>query len=666
MALGGTTVGKWCWVELIGFDNQSADYGVGHYLDNAGLVPDLVSLLVFNPDFVHAHEGMAEDRVLPFDCGSYGGHPHGADRARQDWTKHQVRGLVRELRQRGVAVFFSIFDQFASDEWLGRHPELWHLNRQGQRMRSVCPLKRLSDGTLYEDFFARKLGEVLADYGFDGFHQADGYSHPRLPVYEGDYSDDIVEQFVTATGVALPDGLANRSGDDAEVIGRRAEWIWRHARREWIAFYARRMAEFTGKAVAAAHALRKRVVPNNALTRDPFEGLYRYGVDYQRMARAGVDGYVIETVAPGVSIGGESGMEANPHYDFLAMMLMMKSYLPKVDLHCLNNAHDVNEQWDVLRHGPALLEREIYCNANLYQWQADGSLRRCSAGPMVCLADGIQRHEWRWLREWWARGFGPIPRRVLGATLVWSDRTLGPQLDEFIATRRWTIHKLLYELMAAKAPVYCTADVGHLAGVSGPLLVCCPQLFPEEELAAILAYRNGPVIVIGGATPGLPEPDFGFADCQGPDPLVCAVYGARPEVEVSLGPEEPDSLPEDLMGLPEPPSYVQELTFRKVSPGFVAACAQVIAECAGAPQVLRRPDVIQVEALELDDGRLRLIIGNDSHYYVVTDLDVGREIERAEVVTSFPGTPPAPAGSQFGLRVPGKGAVIVDVFLKEP
>jgi hypothetical protein len=129
---------------------------------------------------------------------------------------------------------------------------------------------------------------------------------------------------------------------------------------------------------------------------------------------------------------------------------------------------------------------------------------------------------------------------------------------------------------------------------------------------------------------------------------------------VSQGPEEPDSLPEDLMGLPEPPSYVQELTFRKVSPGFVAACAQVIAECARAPQVRRRPDVIQVEALELDDGRLRLIIGNDSHYYVVTDLDVGREIERVEVVTSFPGTPPTPAGSQFGLRVPGKGAVIVD------
>lgn len=661
MANDGDAVSRWVWVELIGFDNESPDYGVQHYLETAGFTPDVVSFLLFNPDFVHAHDGMAVERALPFDCASYGGHPYGADRQRQDWTSWQLRGLVRELQAHGVAVYFALFDQFASDEWLGQHPELWHRNRHGQQMQSVCPIKHLVDGTLYDDFFAAKLGDVLDDYGFDGFHQADGYCHPRLPVFEGDFSDDVVAQFV-ATGAPLPDDLAVPSGDDPGAIGRRAEWIWRHARREWIAFYARRMAEFTGKVCAAAHARGKRVVPNNALTRDPFEGLYRYGVDYRQMAAAGVDGYILETVAPGVSIGAESGMNADPHYDLLAMVLLMKAYLPEVELHCLNNAHDVNEQWDVLRHGPSLLEREIYCNANLYQWQSDGSLRRCSAGPMVCLADGIKPHEWGWLRQWWNLGFGPMPRRVRGATVVWSESTMAAQMEEFISTRRWTIHKLLFELMAAGAPVYCIADVRDVGAVRGPLLVLSPQLFTAEERAAISAYRGGPVIAVGAGELNPPPADVEFV-AGGTSDLWCRVWGASPTVARKWE-AAAESLPADLMDLPEPPLYFNELAFQPVPPGFVAACADTIAQCARAPRVARREDVIRAQALELGEGHWRHIIGNDSHHYAVTDIDVGDEIERAEVVTDFPGTPPSVAGTRFGIRVPGRGAVIVDVWLQ--
>jgi hypothetical protein len=453
----------WLWVDLIGFDNESPDYGVKAYLDNAELVPDAVSLLIFNPDFVHAHDGMAEDRAFPYDYCSYGGHPSGYLRQRQDWTRFQLRGLVRELQGHGLAVYFSVFDIFLTDEWIGQHPELLHVTKSGQRIHSICPWKRFRDGTYYGDFFARKVGDVLADYGFDGFHQPDGYSHPRLPLYEGDYSDDIIDQFVTATGLALPGDLAARCDDDAEVVGRRAAWIWRHARREWIGFYADLVQMFCRKVAGAVHARGKLVILNNALTRDPFQALYRYGVDYKRLAEAGADGFIVESVAPGVALGAEAGMEANPHHDYLAMLLLMKSYLPDLALRCLNSAHDINEQWDVLRHGPTVLEREIYCNANLFRWQSDGRLERCSAGRMVCLADGLLRYEWQWLKEWWDRAYAAIPRRLLGATLVWSDRTMQPQLEEYITTRRWTTHKLLYELMGRNAPVHATADVADLA-----------------------------------------------------------------------------------------------------------------------------------------------------------------------------------------------------------
>ena len=656
---------RWLWVELIAFDNEAPDYGVKAYLDNAGFTPDAVSLFVFNPDFVHTHEGMSRDQTFPFDYCSYGGHPTGYERERQEWTRFQLRGLVGELQRCGIAVYFAVFDIFVTDEWIGRHRELLHVNRSGQRISSICPWKRFRDGAYYEDFFAEKLGEALEDYGFDGFHQADGYSHPRLPLYEGDFSDDIVEQFGDATGVSLPDGLAEMTGDQPEVVEQRAEWIWRNARREWIGFYARRVRGFCKKVADAAHAHGKQVVLNSALTRDPFEALYRYGVDYRGIAEDGADGFIVETVAPGVSIGAESGVVANPHYDYLAMLLLMKSSVPDLKLRCLNSAHDIREQWDVLRHGPTLLEREIYCNSNLYRWRSDGGLERCSAGPVVTLADGIQRHEWEWLREWWERGFAVTPRRLISATLVWSEKALERQLDEFITTRRWTTHKLLHELMSRGAPVHCAAAVKDLGVVEGALLVLNPQLFPEDEVEAIFGYERGPIVAIGGRIPGLPKPDFEFEDCCTPNQLHCAAYGTTQRPDVAIEPAEaPEALPEDLMSLPEPPTFLQELYFRQVSEGFLMGCVDVLVGCVGALKVLRRADVIRVQALELGDRVLRLLVGNDSHYYVVTSLDVGQEIESARVVSSFPGTPPLFTGCELGIKVPGKGMVVLDVTVK--
>ncbi len=654
---------RWLWIELIGFDKERPDFGVPAYLDSAGFVHDAVSLFVFNPDFVHTHDGVEADRVFPFDYCSYGGHPASYERRRQDWTRHQLLGLVDELRRHGIAVYFAVFDIFVTDEWIGGHPEVLHVTRDGQRISSVCGWKRLADGSFYEDFFARQVGRVLRDYGFDGFHQADGYCHPRLTLWEGDYSEDMVEQFAAATGVALPDGLAAATGDRPEVIRARAAWIWRHARGEWISFYCDRIARFCRKVADAVHAEGKRVVLNNALTRDPFQAMYRYGVDYRRLAAAGVDGFIIEMVAPGVTLGAEGGLEAAPHYDFQAMLLLVKSAVPALPLRCLNGVHDVHEQWDVLRHGPQLLEREIYCQSNLYR-RSGGNLERCSVGPVVCLADGLQPHEWRWLRRWWDLAYSAEPRRVFGATLLWSDRALDAQLEEFITTRRWTTHKLLYELLARGAPVYCAASVADLAAVDGPLLVLNPHLVPGDELAAVLAYDRGPLILIGGRPPSLSEPGAAFEDVHGPGQLFCGVYGAAPPVPSALPADEPEVPPEDVMGIVEPGPYFHELPFRRVSESFLAACAGVIADLCSPVRVLGRAEVVRVQVLELGERLWRLLVGNDSPSYVVTQLDVGREIESVAVLTDFPGTPPAPDGSRFWLKLPPKGMVVLDVALR--
>lgn len=278
--------------------------------------------------------------------------------------------------------------------------------------------------------------------------------------------------------------------------------------------------------------------------------------------------------------------------------------------------------------------------------------------------DGLQSHEWRWLREWWDRAFGVAPQHPISATLVWSDRAFERQLDDFIQTRRPTTHKLLYDLMARGAPVHCAADVKDLHAVHAALLVLNPHLFPQDELQAILSYDRGPVVLIGGRAPGLREPDVEFEDCYAPDPLHCAVYGTTHRYRVTIQPAAPEPRPEDLMSVPEPPTFLQELYFRPVSESFLAGCVEVLAGCVGPVKVLQRADVIGVQALQLADNLLRLLVGNDSYYYVITNLDVGRAIHSIEVATDFPASPPAFMGSQLAVKVPGRGMVVLDVTLE--
>ena len=53
------------WIELIGFDKDLPDFGVGEYLDRIGFIPDSISLHLTCVDYVNRHEGMDKEYVLP-------------------------------------------------------------------------------------------------------------------------------------------------------------------------------------------------------------------------------------------------------------------------------------------------------------------------------------------------------------------------------------------------------------------------------------------------------------------------------------------------------------------------------------------------------------------------------------------------------------------------
>ena len=154
-----TSFRKFLWMELIGFDNRQADYGVGEFLSRMPVRPEVISILIWNTDLIHSHHGLAEDGPIGLKHCAYHARPRNEEHDIQNWTRFQLRGLVKELQHHGVQVYVSFFDQLMSketqrqrglpdtDEWIDHHQEVRYVDFLG-RPTSLCIWKHISDGTL--------------------------------------------------------------------------------------------------------------------------------------------------------------------------------------------------------------------------------------------------------------------------------------------------------------------------------------------------------------------------------------------------------------------------------------------------------------------------------------------------------------------------------------
>ena len=645
------------WIELIGFDNRERDYAVQAFLDNCGFVPEGLSFLLTTPDFVHTHAGLDEEVLFPPDYCSYGGKPYNCERQRQAWTNRQFKGLVKALQGRGIKVYFSNLNLFVShidgdvyrSPWCDSHPELQEFTRDGVAANCLNPLKRLADGRYYEDVFVERLVAVMRDYGFDGYHLADGYSSPRQPIWLADYSADMVAQFAAMMGVDLPFAAETKAC---------ADHIWNDHREQWCEFYARRFERFLAKVCEAVHGLGGQVCHNNAWTRDPFEAYYRYGIDYRRIARAGVDRFMVETVGAGVSIGAESGFRADLRFELNFMLAQIKACLPEMPLLCLNGTGDSTESWDLLNHAPVVSEREIYTLGHMFV-QNESGFQHASSGPFVCLADGITATQWEWLRRNWVVAYGSTPQRVLGATVLWSEAALGNEFADYLSHRLLTRQKIAGELQARGAPLQVVANSRCLAATRGCLLVPRPELLPTAELQAVLGYPHGPVMLIGRQDVDLPPADLVFAEGPGPQQLACRVYhvGAAlptPAFAAVAQSELPSSMP-------DPGSYLHEMFFRPVNGAFLQACADLLVELTPTPRVADEASSLRVLAVETEDGNVRLLVGNEDHIYVLGRIDMRRDIKEVRIASHYPGRPIFPDGRFIRVQVPPRGMIVLDV-----
>ena len=285
---------------MIGFDREEADKGVGRLLERMSFAPNGVAAFLFHPDIVNHHAGMEVERTLPPDNCSYYGSPRNEERCRQDWTNYDLKVLMEGLTAAGVEPYLGIMGVELGnrwhDEWLAEHPEVRLATRDSEWGYNV--LKRLADGTYYEDFFVDKLCEALVDYGFAGLQVADNFCPTASTLQRGDFSADMFGQFVDHAGLDVPAELGDGLSDDSRAMrNRRGDWIWSACREAWVEFNAWRWEQFWRKVCDRLHQIGRKAIVLGMYCTDPFETLYCKGVDLRRLARAGVD-YLMPNIVP--------------------------------------------------------------------------------------------------------------------------------------------------------------------------------------------------------------------------------------------------------------------------------------------------------------------------------------------------------------------------------
>ncbi len=670
------------WIPLIGFDREKPDKGVGELISRMGFIPEAVSVFLFHADIVHLHDGVDHIRHLPPDNCAYYGSPRNEERERQNWTNLDLKCLVEHLNKAGVKPLLGIMGVSTNSarhkEWYSDHRELLTriINPAGVATYSLHVLKRFSDGTYYEDFFADKVCEVLSDYGFSGLHVADNFCPPpQSGISTLDYSVDMTNQFLIDTDISLPEKLMKEIHCDSdEAIIHRRDYIWYNLRQQWIEFYVKRWNGFWKKICNRIHEIGKTVAVNNAWCSEPFEAVYRYGVDYKGLVEAGVDCLIPETLPNGCHMNDRTDHPVWRYHQYMTMSMFMNIYTPKATYKCLLGVKDVTEEWDVLHHAAPLLERDVYTLSSFFRKNDKGELERCMDGFMVCLGDGIHKDEWQWLKERFDIAFKEIPQEVLAPTVLWSDTAMNALLPEYISSRRFTPHKYCYELAKRGAIMVTAARVEDIHSLHGPLFIPNFDLMSPKEQIGVAEYKGGVVICTASAMKGFqPEavgvtPDLYFVDPWAKYKESVFVFGMKDiDKEAIINslniPDNSPEFPCAPMYMQDPITFRGDMVFTKVSEGFLQALAYIVSISSNIQFKAKKASCL---AMRMKDGRYRLhIVNDDLHRYIGAEITAPKAIKRIDVVSKYPVLPPKRIGADtFIGRVTPGGLSIFDVWLE--
>ena len=688
------------WSSLLGFERNDTDKGVSRYFKQIGFVPDAICALVHHSDFFNLYSGMEEERELPPDNCSYYAIPRTAERERQHWTNYDLRALAANLKEQGTDLYVSIFgatmDNAFHREWVTDHPELRRHGRYGEEnSQGIFPLKRLKDGSFYEDFFIDKVVSALKDYGLAGIHLADGFCPPAGGMLHSmEFSTDFTQQFLSYSGIALPSEISATMGCDSRWAEEmRADYIWGNHRKRWVEFNAWRWEGFFRKLCDRVHSIGKRVMTLGMYCTDPFETLYCIGIDLKKIVNAGVDCITANLLPTSCYIlGKDEGKPQRPYYfnRYMALAPITAAYLPKGHMITMLGLQDPTEEWSAMHHMPCQHERDMYTMMAYQLFDKDG-VSRASEGFMLCLGEGIPESDWSWERERLEIALTTSDaERTLSPAMLWSDTVQEAMLSEYIATRRWTPFKLFYELAKAGAHLGATVRLDGLDSYTGTLIVPCIDMMSPEEQAAVAAYDRGSVLCTFAGDFSLEQigitPEIVFTDKYSNQPMSAFAFNCKVKEELrreisellSVDDGSPN-LPKNHLTVPEPDyTLMDTLVFAKVTEGFRDAIARLLLGIGNIPFSINKAHIV----MKMKDGAYRLYLFNDSEVkYHRAFVKAEKEIDRVRIVSKFPVLPPrfveqATGQLQFAYRgepqvkhsfevklQPG-GVTIVDVYLK--
>lgn len=628
---------KLLWLELIGLDNTKDDFGVTEFLSRMPVKPEIISLFLWYSELIHSHTDLRQDTPIgPKHC-AYHARPRNEERERQDWTKFQLRKLIALFHQAGVKVYVCFFDQLESEEyqrkynipivheWIDDHPELRTVDLNGKQ-GMIGPLKRLSDNTFYEDFLFSQLERFMRDYGFDGLHAADGFAHPRMPLCQADFSEDMLEQFQNWSHCVL----------QGETCREKGEWLLRNLRKEWSLFHCQRHAQFWEKGMAMLERNHWGHCFNTCWTRDPLEAIWRYGVDYRKLADVGVRNFVQEAQAAVVETEGWNHCQVPMQDIFRAVSTQLKAYLPECNLFLLHCIKDGREQYNMLRHAPAFMDSDVFSLVNTFSGNG-----RALCGAMTCLSDGIQASEWQRIDQTYCLAFQGEPDEIPFPRIVWSDQALHRMLDVYARKRIVTPFFLHASLLSQGAVLFGSLRLEDIPRQdSGPLVVLHPALYDNEDLAKVRSASGGNYALIGL----FDDDSFGF--------------------ELNVNNERTETLRTDILPpekRDEPVSWLDELPQYKPDSDFILKISQSLNHHFALFHPADHQPFIRTWGF-LDKNRdLHLFAGNEKRTYVFADILLKVPFSSVTLLSNELVLPPfvrlAEDGMHLLFKIPPSGTI---------
>jgi len=658
------------WIELLGFDLDQQDFGVEALCTRAGFIPQVVTLLLSDPEFVHGHTGKL-DRAFSKEICSYGGHPYNEDRKRQPWTARDLLGLVRALHRKGVSVYFTHFDA-PLDGWLNKHPELRALDRHGKWTNFMSPYKRLADGRPYRDFYLPLLKRVITDFEFDGYHAGDGFAHPRLPIYDGDFSDDTVSQYSDWSGDPLPKRFTTPADHKPAAIRQRAAWLWKERRLSWIRFQQARTTDFWSSIIHSLRGQDAKVIFNTCWTRDPFEALYRYGVDYAALDRAGMHAFLAETSAAVQEYGGDLpyGEPTSEAWEprgtlarFSTHLQLLRADLPKAKIIFMNGIKDTNEAWNGIRHAPTNVESEILSHVSRLSLAGSGKLKPAADGMLCVLSDGLAESEWKWIRDRWDLAYSLRASAVTGVGVYWADDFVEKLTVDYVSARHVPVPEIISQLTLAGASIGVTVRPEQLAEWKGPLVVIHPHLLNSNEWQQLEKRKEAPLITIGGAAPATKLRGIHLHHGSGPNGFHTSIFhwsGSRPKATAFPRPTAFD--PATAV---DPIRWLVPLPAKEIPEAVYQHLAEWINLASGEVKVLFNPKDIRAWSYTLKPRTLRVYVRNESFYYRICHLELPGPCRQVKTLTAFPGNPVTPDGPRLAFKMAGKSMAIFDVVVAD-